>query len=203
MNCVDVGAHVGDILDLMLSASPDGRHFAFEPLPHLYEKLVRKYEDMPIQFFNCALSDKNARSNFHYVVSNPAYSGIKRRTYDRKNEQVQEIEVELRTMDDCIPKENAIGFVKIDVEGAELYTLRGATRILKRDRPLILFEHGRGGADSYSYNANEMWAFLDSYDYSVLTLSSYLNQQESLTLEDMCLHFEKGDEFYFVAKPRN
>src|SRR6266852_4019276 len=32
-NCVDIGAHSGSILRLMLECAPRGQHLAFEPLP--------------------------------------------------------------------------------------------------------------------------------------------------------------------------
>ncbi len=41
-------------------------------------------------------------------------------------------------------------FLKIDVEGAELEVLRGATSILRRDRPVILCEIGEACADAVS-----------------------------------------------------
>ena len=34
-NCVDVGCHQGQFLREFLKYAPRGRHFAFEPLPHL------------------------------------------------------------------------------------------------------------------------------------------------------------------------
>jgi hypothetical protein len=38
-NCIDVGCHKGEILDLMLKYAPNGTLYAFEPLPHLYSAL--------------------------------------------------------------------------------------------------------------------------------------------------------------------
>ena len=42
-NTIDIGCHKGEILDLFLRKSPKGRHFGFEPLPHLYSYLKNKY----------------------------------------------------------------------------------------------------------------------------------------------------------------
>src|SRR5690554_7788214 len=36
-NCIDVGCHKGEILDLMLTYSPQGKHYAFEPIPRSEE----------------------------------------------------------------------------------------------------------------------------------------------------------------------
>lgn len=42
-NCIDVGCHEGQVLDIFLKIAPHGNHFAFEPVPYLFEKLVKKY----------------------------------------------------------------------------------------------------------------------------------------------------------------
>ena len=197
-NCIDIGAHTGEILDVILSAAPGGRHFAFEPLPHLYAGLQTRYGQR-VQVFNCALSDETRRSSFQHVTSNPAYSGIKRRLYDRKNESIEEIQVELRRLDDCIPAEVPIHFIKIDVEGAELLTLKGGDRILGSHKPMILFEHGLKGASCYGYDANDIWEFLISHGYAIHTLTNYINDLDPLSRDALVSHFNLGDEFYFVA----
>ena len=40
-NCVDIGCHKGEILESMLKFSPEGRHYAFEPIPYLFAYLQR------------------------------------------------------------------------------------------------------------------------------------------------------------------
>lgn len=63
--CVDVGCHVGIFVDQILEISPAGTHFAFEPIPSLYESLKKKYSKKSnVQIFNCALSDSNGGNNF-------------------------------------------------------------------------------------------------------------------------------------------
>lgn len=200
-NTIDVGAHKGEILDIIRKAAPNGQHYGFEPLPHLFEKLTTKYENSPeVELFPFALSDRSQLSRFQYVVSNPAYSGLKRRTYDRKNETVREIEVEVKKMDDCIPEGVKIDLIKIDVEGAELFTLKGGSRILRESKPLILFEHGHAGADSYGYGAIDIWEYLcTEHGYRLFTLDRYLGKEQPLTSEQLQKHYIEGDEFYFVA----
>ena len=58
-NCIDIGCHKGEILDDILRFAPDGKHFAFEPLPHLYEFLKKKYSNKDITVYSVALFDKN------------------------------------------------------------------------------------------------------------------------------------------------
>ena len=73
-NCIDIGCHKREILDIILQLSPNGKHFAFEPIPLLFNSLIEKYGDKA-KVFSCALPDKNRFSSFHYVKNAPAYSG--------------------------------------------------------------------------------------------------------------------------------
>ncbi|GAB4290781.1 MAG: hypothetical protein Kow0068_16170 [Marinilabiliales bacterium] len=77
-NCIDVGCHKGEILDLILKYAPQGKHYAFEPIPYLYNELRNKYKNKA-EIFPYALSDTNGESNFQLVKNAPAYSGIKKK----------------------------------------------------------------------------------------------------------------------------
>src|SRR4051812_31574313 len=41
--CVDVGANVGAVLEMLTRLAPQGRHVAFEPLPELADDLRRRF----------------------------------------------------------------------------------------------------------------------------------------------------------------
>src|SRR5687768_524230 len=103
-NCIDIGCHKGEVLDLILKQAPLGQHFGFEPIPEMYQALVSNYQNNPnCQFFPIALSDATGETTFNYVVSNPAYSGIKKRQYDKPNEVDQAITVNMDLLDNLIP----------------------------------------------------------------------------------------------------
>jgi len=79
---------------MFLKQSPKGLYFGFEPLPHLYKFLVGKYNNYQnVHIYDFALSNSEGFSKFNYVISNPAYSGIKKRIYDGKNEKDIQITV--------------------------------------------------------------------------------------------------------------
>src|SRR5881628_1427037 len=61
-NCIDVGCHRGLILRQMLRRAPQGRHFAFEPVPDQFGKLLEKFPNAKI--FNVALSDTHGECTF-------------------------------------------------------------------------------------------------------------------------------------------
>lgn len=139
-NCVDIGAHKGVFLNYFLQLSPEGRHFAFEPLPGLVSALKENFPTVSI--FPCALGDRKGRVTFCHVLNLPGWSGLKMQPYPVESD-VEEIEVDIMTLDEALPSDVRINFIKIDVEGAELEVLKGASAVIKKHKPFILFEHAR------------------------------------------------------------
>ena len=103
---------------MALKISKKGKHFAFEPIPYLFHKLNDKY-GTKCEVLNYGLSDQKRQSSFQHVTTNPAYSGIKKRTYP-KEEQVETIQIQLDTLDNQLKQHDRVDMIKIDVEGAEL-----------------------------------------------------------------------------------
>jgi FkbM family methyltransferase len=202
-NCIDVGCHAGVMLDEILKFSPDGSHYGFEPLPDLSEKLMEKFlhiENVLIK--NSALSDFSGISNFQHVVSNPGYSGLKQRRYDRPNEEIHQISVKTERLDDIIPIAMRISFIKIDVEGAELQVLRGAVETIKRSHPAIVFEHGLGAADCYETTPEDVYDLLnDTCGLKCFTMERWLskNGAENLSRNQFSDEFRSGRNYYFLA----
>ncbi len=198
-NCIDVGCHKGEIMEILLRMSPKGKHFGFEPLPHLYAGLQEKFGNKAV-FHDCALADATGKTTFQYVKNAPAYSGIKRRRYDIDNPEIEEIEVELRRLDDLIPADLKIDFLKIDVEGAELGVLKGAKNLLQRWQPVTVFECGLGGSDYYDTTPEEVYDFMtEEAGLQVGTLKEYLKHNRRLTRAAFGEAFRSGKEWYFVG----
>ena len=78
-NCIDVGAHDGDILRRIVKYSPNGKHMAFEPIPELYQRLVKNFPR--VRVYDFALSDAKGITVFQHVIDLPEYSGLKIRKY--------------------------------------------------------------------------------------------------------------------------
>lgn len=197
-NCVDVGCHKGSVLKEILRLAPRGTHYAFEPIPELYQKLVNTYPI--VRTYGLALSDRAGESSFQYVVSNPAYSGLIRRRYDRPNESVEEITVKTDVLDNIIPKDLPIRFVKIDVEGAELQVLRGAVETIRRTRPIIVFEHGLGGADCYGTVPEDVYDLLTKEcGLCVSLMEKWLGNRTPLSRQGFIDQFYQLINFVFIA----
>lgn len=203
-NTVDVGCHKGEILDILLGAAPDGRHFAFEPIPVMHRHLVSKYAAQSnCQIFDIALSNENGETTFNYVESNPSYSGILRRKYDRPNEVVQQIKVQTKKLDDIIPEHVPIRLIKLDIEGAEYNALCGARNVLKRDRPLVVFEFGLGAADVYGVTPEKMIALFDECDMGVFLMEDFMRGRPHMTKDEFSRQFNQSKNFNFIAAAKS
>lgn len=199
-NGIDVGCHDGEIMDLMLKFAPGGQHYGFEPIPSFADFLFKKYRRQnQVHIFPTALGEKQGSTKFTFVKSNPAYSGILQRKFDRKNEETEEIDVEIKKLDDCIPTDLKIDFIKIDVEGAELLVLQGGRSLIERCKPLVVFEHGLGAADIYGYGPEEIFEYFSPIGMQIYTLGAYLHKQQALSLAEFKQVFVKGSHYYFVA----
>jgi FkbM family methyltransferase len=198
-NCIDVGCHKGEILDLILKSAPNGKHFGFEPIPVLYNDLVMKYKGLA-KIFPYALADEAGKAKFNYVKNAPAYSGLKQRNYDGNEPIIEQIDVEIMRLDEVIPNDTVIDLIKIDVEGAEFGVLKGALAILKKDHPLLVFESGKGASDFYGTQPEALYNYLVKENaYQLYTLPNFLNQKAALTVEQFTDCFETNKEYYFVG----
>lgn len=199
-DCIDIGAHKGEVLDIMIKYAPKGRFFAFEPIPVLYEHLKKKYaHKVNCTVMDFALSDKKGVSSFNYVVSNPSYSGLIKRKYDRSSEIDTTISVKTELLDNIIPPDFTPDLIKIDVEGGELYVMEGARELIARSKPVIIFEYGLGASDYYGATPEKVFRFFATKKMNIYTLKSWLNGKESLTEEQFSACYFQRTEYYFLA----
>jgi hypothetical protein len=70
--------------------------------------------------------------------------------------------VEVKTVDSLFSaRPRSVSFIKCDVEGQELQTLRGAKNLIERDRPMLLLEISLMNKDTHE----EVRQLLAGYDY--------------------------------------
>ncbi len=201
-NCIDVGCHRGEILELMLKAAPGGQHFGFEPIPALFEFLMQKFGRCSnVSISDLALSNEKGIASFNYVVSNPSYSGLKKRRYDRANEEDTSIHVQTEKLDHAIPENIQIDLLKIDVEGAEMLVLQGGVELLKRCKPVVIFEYGLGASDVYGSTPETTFQFFETLGYKIALLSSFLKNRKAFTEGEFAAQYHRRRNHYFVAFP--
>jgi FkbM family methyltransferase len=176
MTVLDVGAHHG--LYTLLSSirvGTDGRVVAFEPSPRERERLKRHIQSngcRNVQVIPTALSSSSGKSSFFLVEGASDYcNSLRPPAVQAKTRQV---EVEVTTLDEFLAKTsmNAVDFVKLDVEGAELDVLKGATKLLRSNtRPILLVEVYDIRTEPWQYRACEIVQFLNALGYRWFSLT--------------------------------
>jgi len=201
-NCIDIGAHKGEVLDKILAAAPKGQHFAFEPIPDLFQQMELRYKDMKnVHLSNLALSNKKGEASFNYVVTNPSYSGLIKRKYDHKDEKDELITVQTDLLDNVLSSDYKIDLMKIDVEGGELLVMEGARRTISQHKPVIIFEHGLGASDFYGATPEEVFDLLNECGLKVSLMKSWLAGKPAFSMQEFTATYHSNKDYYFIAYP--
>jgi FkbM family methyltransferase len=168
-NCLDIGCHFGSVLSELIRLAPNGTHVAFEAIPEKVNFLRRKFPGVLVHAM--ALSDTAGVSTFFVNEKRTGYSGLAR----HGGGTFREISVRCRRLDEMADDLPRIAFIKIDVEGAELFVLRGAKKLLERDRPTILFECSPSGPPAFGYGPGDLFDLLTECDYDIYLPKDFLD----------------------------
>jgi FkbM family methyltransferase len=164
----DIGGNIGQ--HALLFANYAEHVYTFEPFPRLIDrlKLVIKLNhlDNKITLVPYAASDKEGMIPFQFPDER-SNLGIASTILGR-SENVNTIEVRSIRIDEYLadvdPKK--IDLVKLDIEGAELYALKGMSGLLDRGaRPIFIMEVNDLMMGHAGYSASDIVGFLNNYGY--------------------------------------
>jgi FkbM family methyltransferase len=140
---IDVGANVG--IHTMLAAELVGRSghvHAFEPDPqsmsYLMTTVNRNRLTERVTLWNLAASDRSANAKLYLDLKTARTTSLRANAYSPDMQIRQPVVVATARLDDLITQPPQ--FLKIDVEGAELAVLAGASRLLRNYHPVLLVE---------------------------------------------------------------
>jgi FkbM family methyltransferase len=179
--CVfDVGANRGDYLRMLLNRWGNSllEVHAFEPSARLYRELEASVVDPRVCKNRLALSDRSGTAVLHTSPRQPGLGSLFDRHLDHIGGTLTDSEeVTLTTLDAYCSEKGVKGIqlLKMDIEGSELYALRGASGMLDEGRiDAIQFEFGGANIDSRTF-FRDFWEILSPrYDiYRVLKHGLY------------------------------
>jgi FkbM family methyltransferase len=194
--CIDGGAHKGQMLLEMCQLAPKAVHHAFEPIPTLVKQLRTRFPQSQIHQY--AIADYSGTSNFKYVLNAPAYSGLKERTYDHDKPEIEDIEVEVVRLDDIISESESIDLIKLDLEGGEYHAMKGAVNLIRRCKPIIVFEAGEPSSGRYGVTPEMIFSFVsENLGYSISTMKMWLEDESPFTKEAFIENYPL--DFYYIT----
>jgi FkbM family methyltransferase len=199
-NCLDVGAHKGEILEQIIRFAPKGKHIAIEPIPDMARQLETKFKDV-CQVYQCAVSNYNGSTTFNHIKNAPAYSGLQQREYAISSPDIEQIAVQVHSLDHLWPISRRLDFIKLDIEGGELHALEGAKNLIEKYKPVIIFEFGLGSAEYYQSTPISMFRFFKTFHMCISELDQWKRGSKGLDEAQFVKHFQERTAYYFAAYP--
>jgi FkbM family methyltransferase len=139
----DVGAHIGfHAVFAAHRVGPQGRVFAFEADPRVYERLARNLSQFPWALaVNSAVWDRTGSLTFERS-STQHESGWGTVSAVRDFGKGEHVEIPSIALDDWFRDAHLERWdaMKLDAEGSELAVLRGAQSLLEKFRPFLIME---------------------------------------------------------------
>lgn len=157
---VDVGAHIGAVINGAARHGNPPKIIAIEAMP---DKAARLRAKFPVaEIHHCALGPVDSEVEFTIDLAHSGYSSLDPAVRGR-TDKFRVITVPMKTLDQ-VPDGRSPDFIKIDVEGAELGVLRGGSVSIEAARPTIMFESGAHEMAGYSKEAMFHWFSERGYD---------------------------------------
>lgn len=152
-NAIDIGANYAYYTISMARQSK--KVFAYEPIPFTHKvcgMLIKHYKLKNVDLFLQGVGERNEIKQFNVpVVDFGGISAGQAHIADRNNElsgkeqhyqfnKNETYDCEVVALDTTLTDPTPISFVKMDIEGAEYFALKGMTRLIETHKPVILIE---------------------------------------------------------------
>ena len=141
--CFDIGGYRGFMSGTMAIAGAS-KVVVFEPLPenqHALQRLGELNPDLNIELQRVALGDLDGTIGLK-VMADASMGKLASSGFQPGASALREIDVTIRRLDSMVRAKEVPppNLIKIDVEGAELDVLRGASEVLQSAKPVVYIE---------------------------------------------------------------
>jgi len=140
--CYDIGGYKGYYAGVMALKGAK-EVYVFEPMPanaDKIRKLIELNKSLPIHLRQVAVSDSTGQAVFK-LMPEETMGKLETSSFQETDQALTQLTVECVKLDELeasgIPRPD---FIKIDVEGAEEFVLKGAQQVLKEKKPFLMIE---------------------------------------------------------------
>ena len=210
---LDVGAHYGMWTHrLDRAVGPSGRVFAFEPVPFTFStlcKVSRLLGFNNVELLSKGCAEVSCKAEFTIEVQNngkisAGQSHISSRVDDRpgrdihvRHDHLESVHVDLVRIDDVIQLDAPVSFIKMDIEGAELFALKGASDLLESCHPTLVLEINPWFLRGFNLDVDQLVDFLSGFGYQLYRFDSEIHKLKKIDVVDVV-----EDNYVFVHPSR-
>ncbi len=170
---LDIGGNIGQMA--LLFAQYAQRVHTFEPVPAKADRLDYNIKinglEHKIYLHSAALSDSIGTIQFYLPTEDNGGIGS---IVGANTGEVNVLSVNSDTTDHFILENNVtnIDLIKMDIEGGELFALRGMTGLLgSSNKPIVIMEMTRKMMDAAGYTSTDMLTIMENCGYSCYKFS--------------------------------
>jgi FkbM family methyltransferase len=171
---IDIGANIGN--HSLFFSNFFSQIYAFEPNPltHQLLSINASFKDN-ITTFCCGLGDSKGQ---FILAINPINTGGSFIISDKKKPSNQTKAINVELLDEFLTTEKPIKFIKIDTEGCEYSVLLWASRTIRKQRPVIIFEQH---LDQFVNGSTSAANLLKEIGYRICWLERHFEGKNPLT----------------------
>lgn len=162
-----------------------GKVYAYEPIPFTYsvfKMLVKHFGLTNVTSYQKGVSNTSTTVKFTVpkmdigtLSTGQAHiSGRDDKNLTVRNKKIageETFDCEVVSLDEFYNSEiPGLSFIKIDIEGAELFALKGAEKILHKYQPVILIEINPEFLTGFGLSSADMLNFIEQINYEILYL---------------------------------
>jgi len=180
---LDIGANMGLFsYHLSRAVGANGKVYAFEPLPYTYqtfELVIRRLSLTNVELITKGCGERAERMTFTVpvnangsVVTGLTHMGARDDAREGQSEHVgfeksQTVECDVIAIDDFLVDLHDVSMIKCDIEGAEIFALRGAAKTIEQHHPTVICEINPWFLDGFGLKVHDIVDFFDVRGYSV------------------------------------
>lgn len=189
---LDIGANLGIMTVHLANKLPNTTIHAFEPMPanvSVLKRIIAKFKLKTTKIHEVALGDESGTAKMVLPVNGQTVmqglSHIKHETITEWNDG-KEVDVKLDKLDNILNGQ-PVQAIKIDVENFEYFALKGASRIITSNKPIIYAELWD------NENRAKCFEYLKSFSYSI-----FVGENKQIVPFDSSKHDTQN--FIFIAE---
>ena len=170
---IDIGANIGFLSLYWAKKFNNCQVFSYEPTAYAFEclkksKRLNRLDNLKV--FKLAAGDDNCQGEVYSPTEKTYNKGLGSINFNTDIEGDQTYvkeKIDIVSLDEHIGMEKNVSLIKIDVQGTEINVLKGALKLIEKDKPLIIIEVQDDYYERPLENRQSIKALfaIDSYDF--------------------------------------